>query len=87
MNIYQRQPEMLVISVKLHGVAFFISMLNLLRAASLYNERLSFTVLVSPQTFKLNWLPIEIVVIQFYGCDEHAFHAELETFITFLKLK
>jgi hypothetical protein len=74
--------------VKLHGVAFFISLLNLLRAASLYNERLSFTVLVSPQTSRLNWLPIEIVVIQFYGCDDHAFHAEfemLETFITFLK--
>jgi hypothetical protein len=30
----------------MHGLAFFISMLNLLRAASLYNERLTFTVMV-----------------------------------------
>jgi hypothetical protein len=30
----------------MHGLAFFISMLNLLRAASLFNERLTFTVMV-----------------------------------------
>jgi hypothetical protein len=50
--------------VRTHGLAFFLSLINVVRAASLFNERLTFTVMVTPLNGATFFVKVQYIVRQ-----------------------